>query len=247
MLAAEPTHAAAEPLENAGQCTGETPRKQAHVPDEPPIPIGTAASATHPTSFRGGAGIAMAIIVVVGLLFEVGSALAVHVMQSVGVIEALWMRTAFAALMLGAVHARSIRLPVARDRRRLAALTLALLGMNLFFYGAINRVPLGIVVTIEFLGPLTVAMLGSRRLLDWVWIALAGAGVAVLAGPTWSSDALGLTFAFAAAACWGSFILLAKRAVTHMEPLSVSTLMLAGSAILLTPVLLATGVAIRSS
>ena len=192
------------------------------MPDEPPIPIG-ADSRRRRTRRRlrlrwAEPGVAVAIVITVGLLFQVGSALAVHVMQSVGVIEALWMRTAFAALMLVAVRPRSFRLPRSKDRRGLAALTLALLGMNLFFYAAIDRVPLGIVVTIEFLGPLTVAMLGSRRLLDWVWIVLAAAGVAVLAGPSGSADTLGLVFAFAAAACWGSFILLAKRAVTHSRP-----------------------------
>jgi inner membrane transporter RhtA len=188
----------------------------------------------------------VAIVITVGLMFQVGSALAVHVMRSVGVIEALWMRTAFAALMLAAVRPRSFRLLRSEKRMGLAALTLALLGMNLFFYAAIERVPLGIVVTIEFLGPLAVAMLGSRRLLDWLWIVLAAAGVAVLAGPSGSADTLGLVFAFAAAACWGSFILLAKRAVTHADPLSVTAVMLAGSAVLLTPVLLVSGVAITS-
>ena len=221
-------------------------RKPADVPDEPPIPIGAETiSPEHPIALRGGTGAAVAIVITVGLLFQVGSALAVHVMQSVGVIEALWMRTAFAALMLAAVRPRSFRLLGSEDRRGLAALTLALLGMNLFFYAAIERVPLGIVVTIEFLGPLTVAMLGSRRLLDWLWIVLAAAGVAVLAGPNGSADTVGLVFAFAAAACWGSFILLAKRAVTHADPLSITAVMLAGSAVLLTPVLLVGGVVVR--
>lgn len=220
-------------------------RKRAGIPDEPPIPLGADSSAAaHPTSLRGGAGVAAAIVVTVGLLFQVGSALAVHVMESVGVIEALWMRTAFAALMLATVRPRAFRLLRSEKRGGLAALTLALLGMNLFFYAAIERVPLGIVVTIEFLGPLAVAMLGSRRLLDWLWIALAAAGVAVLAGPTGSADSLGLVFAFAAATCWGSFILLAKRAVTHADPLSITAVMLAGSALLLTPVLLASGVVV---
>ena len=100
-------------------------------------------------------------------------------------------------------------------------------------------------VTIEFLGPLAVAVLGSRRLLDWVWIVLAGSGVVVLAGPSGTADPLGLAFSFAAAACWGAFLLLAKRAVTHLDALSVTTMMLVGSAVLMTPLLLATGVQIE--
>ncbi len=194
---------------------------------------------------KHGAYAAIVIVIAVGLMFQVGSALAVRVMGSVGVIEAIWLRTTLAALMLAAFRPRSLRLPPRGRRLGLIALTLALFGMNLSFYGAIERVPLGIVVTIEFLGPLAVAVIGSRRPLDWLWIALAGAGVVVLARPTGTVDTVGLLYAFAAAACWGSFILLAKRAIAHTDPLGVTTLMLAGSSILLTPVLLATGVVIQ--
>lgn len=188
---------------------------------------------------------AIVLVIAVGLFFQIGSAIGVRVIESVGVIEALWLRTALAALMLVAVRPRSLRLPARGQLTGLLGLTVALLGMNFFFYEAISRAPLGIVVTIEFLGPLAVAVLGSRRLLDWVWVVLAGCGVAVLAGPSGSAEPLGLAFAFAAAACWGAFLLLAKRAVTRLEPLNVTTLMLVGSALLLTPVLLVTGVAIE--
>jgi len=194
---------------------------------------------------RRGAGTAVMIVIAVGLLFQVGSALGVRVIESVGVVEALWLRTALAALMLIAVRPRSLRLPARGQRTGLLALTFSLFGMNLFFYEAISRAPLGVVVTIEVLGPLAVAVLGSRRLLDWVWIVLAGCGVVVLVGPSGTADPLGLAFAFGAAVCWGAFLLLAKRAVTHLDPLSVTIMMLAGSAILLTPVLFATGVVIE--
>jgi inner membrane transporter RhtA len=185
------------------------------------------------------------VVISVGLLFQVGSALGVQVIGSVGVVEALWLRTALAALMLIAVRPRSLHLPARGQRAGLVALTFALFGMNVCFYEAISRAPLGIVVTIEFLGPLGVAVLGSRRLLDWVWVVLAGCGVVVLVGPSGTADPLGLAFAFGAAVCWGAFLLLAKRAVTHLDPLSVTKIMLVGSALLLTPVLLATGVVIE--
>ena len=76
------------------------------------------------------------------------------------------------------------------DRLVIAALTLALLAMNLSFYGAVSHAPVGIVVAIEFLGPLAVAVMGLRRKLDFLWVGLALAGVVVLAGPTSSVSAL---------------------------------------------------------
>jgi inner membrane transporter RhtA len=190
---------------------------------------------------RGAAGRAVLIVVVIAVSFQVGSALAVKVIQSVGVVEALWLRTALGALILALVRPRTLRLPPRGKRLRLAALTLALLGMNGSFYLAISHAPVGLVVAIEFTGPLVVAVLGSRRKLDYVWIGLAGVGVVVLAGPSSSVSALGLTFSLLAAFFWGLYLVLAKRVVTDMDPLSVTTLMLIGSAVLITPLLLITG------
>lgn len=181
------------------------------------------------------------LVIVIALSMQTGSALATRVIGSVGIVEALWLRTAIAAMILVALRPRSLRLPRAGDRLPIVMLTLALLAMNLSFYGAISNAPLGIVVAVEFLGPLSVAVLGSRRPLDFVWIALAGAGVALLAGPTSSVSTLGLALSLLAATWWATFLVLAKRAVTTMEPLSVTTLMLVGSAVLLTPALAVTG------
>jgi inner membrane transporter RhtA len=192
---------------------------------------------------RGAVGAAL-LVVVIGLSMQTGSALAVRVIGSVGILEALWLRTAIAALILVAVRPRSLRLPRGRDLGALAALTLSLLAMNLSFYGAISHAPVGVVVAVEFLGPLAVAVGGTRRAVDFVWIALAAGGVVLLAGPASSVSALGLLLALAAAGCWAAFLLLAKRAVTTMPPLEVTTLMLAGSAVLLTPALLIGGVRI---
>jgi inner membrane transporter RhtA len=84
--------------------------------------------------------------------------------------------------------------------------------MNWSFYEAIARIPLGIAVTIEFAGPLLVAVIGSRRPLDVVWVALAGAGIVILVGPGGGAvDPLGVAFALAAATCWMAYIYLSKR------------------------------------
>jgi inner membrane transporter RhtA len=194
-----------------------------------------------PSARRAAVGAAL-LVVVVAVSIQTGSALAVRVIASVGIIEALWLRTAFAALILVAVRPRALRLPARGHRLPLAALAVALLAMNLSFYGAISRAPVGLVVAVEFVGPLAVAVLGTRRRIDWLWIALAGAGVVVLAGPSGAVTGLGLVLALAAGASWGAYLLLAKRAVTGMDPFSVATLMMLGSTGLLTPLLFVGGV-----
>ncbi len=132
--------------------------------------------------------------------------------------------------------------PPRGHRLPLAALAVTLFLMNLSFYGAISRIPVGIVVAIEFVGPLGVAVLGTRRRLDWLWIVLAGAGVVVLAGPSGSATGLGLVLALSAGVCWGAYLLLAKHAVTGMDPLSVAALMMIGATVLATPLLAIDGV-----
>ena len=192
---------------------------------------------------RQDAAFAAALVVVLTISIQTGSALAVHVIDSVGVFEALWLRTAFAALILIIVRPSALRrLPPKGHRLPLAALAVTLFLMNLSFYGAISRVPVGIVVAIEFVGPLGVAVLGTRHKLDWLWIVLAGAGVVVLAGPSGSATGVGLLLALSAGVCWGLYLLLAKRAVTGMDPLSVTALMMLGATALATPLLLVGGV-----
>ncbi len=185
---------------------------------------------------------AVLLVVAVGLLMQAGSAIAVIVIDSVGVIEALWLRTALAAIILAAARPRWLRLPREGERLLLVALTLSLVGMNLCFYEAISRAPVGIVVAVEFLGPLSVAIAGSRRLLDLAWVVLAGAGVGLLARPNGSVTLAGLLFALLAAAGWASFIVIAKRTVSQIEPLRATTLMLVGASVVLTPIWVATGV-----
>jgi len=194
------------------------------------------------TSPRRDSATAVLLVVIVGLVMQAGSALAVMVIDSVGVFAALWLRTAFAAAILGVINLRWVRLPAKGDRLILAALTLSLVAMNVSFYEAISRAPVGIVVAIEFLGPLGVAVAGSRKWLDLLWVALAGAGVALLVRVGGSVTALGLMFALIAAACWAAFLLLAKKTVDRMEPLRATTLMLVGATVVVTPIWLGTGV-----
>ena len=75
----------------------------------------------------------------------------------------------------------------------------------------LDRIPLGPAVTLEFVGPLTVALVASRTRLDLLWVALAAAGILLLAGPGRLDDALGIALALAAGGCWGAYILISAR------------------------------------
>ena len=220
----------------------------ADPPQSPPAPESGRAQPGHarpdqaqPDTRRAAARAAL-LVVVIAASMQVGSALAVKVIGSLGIVEALWLRTAIAAVLLAAVRPRGLRLPGHGDRWPVVALTLALLAMNLSFYGAITHAPVGIVVAIEFLGPLAVAVIGTRRPIDLLWVGLAGAGVVVLAGPAASVTTLGLVLSLSAATMWAAYLLLAKRAVAAVPPLTLTTLMLGGSALVLTPALFAGGV-----
>jgi inner membrane transporter RhtA len=181
------------------------------------------------------------LVLVISFSVQIGSALATRVIDLVGVVQALWLRTAIAAAILVAVRPRSLHVPAKGERWPLVLLTLALFGMNLSFYGAIAIAPLGIVVTIEFLGPLAIAVAGSRRPLDFVWVALAAAGVVLLAGPTGSVGLLGIGLSLSAALWWAVYLVAARRAVRSLDPLQVTTWILVGSSVLLTPLLLIDG------
>jgi len=124
-------------------------------------------------------------------------------------------RVVFSALLLIAIW-RPWRWPLtARDVRSVILYGVALGAMNLLFYMALKTIPLGIAVAIEFTGPLVVAMASSRRLVDFVWIAFAVAGLALLLpfGHGASSlDPVGVAYVLAAAVCWALYIIFGQRA-----------------------------------
>ena len=117
-----------------------------------------------------------------------------------------------ASIVLLAIWRPRVR-GVGRRELLLAALFgIVLAAMNLSFYEAIRRIPLGIGVTLEFVGPLTVAVAGSRRRLDFVWVALAAGGIVALTrGNAHGLDGLGVALALVAGAMWGLYILVNAR------------------------------------
>ena len=131
------------------------------------------------------------LVIVIAFMMQSGSALATKVIGAVGVVDANWLRTTTAALVLIAVRPRSLRLPPPGQRRTVALLALSLLCMNLSFYGAISQAPIGIVVAIEFSGPLVVAVLGSRRPSDFALGRPRGGGHRRARRPEWVDRAGG--------------------------------------------------------
>jgi inner membrane transporter RhtA len=122
------------------------------------------------------------------------------------------MRIVFAAVMLGLLWRPSLRGHDSGDLWLAAVFGLSLAAMNFTFYESIDRIPLGAAVTCEFVGPLGVAVFGSRRRLDLVWVLLAAGGILLLAGPSGSGlNAPGVILALVAGGWWAAYILLAAR------------------------------------
>jgi inner membrane transporter RhtA len=142
---------------------------------------------------------------------QVGATVARQLFPSLGPTGTVFLRVGFAALILLAI-ARPGRPRLAGAQWRAVLLFgLIIAGMNLCFYQSIARIPLGIAVTIEFLGPLGVAIAGSRKLLDFAWALMAAAGVALLSLTGGSVTPLGVIFALGAAVGWASYIVLGQR------------------------------------
>src|SRR4051794_8545512 len=113
--------------------------------------------------------------------------------------------------------------------------------MNLSFYEALDRIPLGIAVTIEFVGPLAVAIGGSRRALDLVWVLLAAVGIVLLARAGGHVNTAGILFALLAGVFWATYILLSARTGRVFPGGSGLSLAMAVGAVLLLPVGIAGG------
>jgi inner membrane transporter RhtA len=143
---------------------------------------------------------------------QFGSALAATLFATVGAGGAVFLRLAWATVVLWAVWRPRVRTHSARQLRLAVTFGVVLGVMNIAFYQAIARIPLGIAVAIEFLGPLTVAVVGSRRRLDLAWVGLAALGVLALTrGSAHGLDAAGVLLALLAGAAWAAYILCNAR------------------------------------
>lgn len=143
---------------------------------------------------------------------QLGAAIAKSLFNEVGPAGTVFLRVGFAALVLLLLWRPQLKGYTRANYLVAILFGLTLAGMNFTFYSAIERIPLGIAVTLEFVGPLGVAVAGSRRLLDLLWIVLAAIGIVLLA-PLGEAklDVLGLVLALLAGSFWAAYIILSAR------------------------------------
>jgi len=154
----------------------------------------------------------VALVVAGVITAQFGAGFAVTLFDELGPGGAAFLRLFFAALVLVAVWRPRLRGHRLADVRLAVTFGVVLGVMNLSIYSAMDRIPLGVAVTIEFAGPMAVAVLGSRRTLDLLWVALAATGIVLLTDPGGGSlDSAGVAFALLAATMWAFYILLAER------------------------------------
>jgi inner membrane transporter RhtA len=149
----------------------------------------------------------------------IGTSFAKQLFPQVGSLGTTALRVGFSALLL-LVLWRPWRWPLSRtDAVAILRYGVALGFMNLLFYMSLRTIPFGVAVAIEFSGPLAVALVSSRRSIDFLWLALAMLGLGLLlplGHEATSLDLQGVLFALAAAVCWGAYIVFGKQ-VGHLH------------------------------
>lgn len=174
---------------------------------------------------------------------QCGAALATTLFDEVGAAGVVLLRTALGGLVLLAVARpglRALRAPGLADVVLFAA---ALAGMNLCFYASLQHLSLGVAVTLEFVGPLGVAVIGSRRARDLLWALLAGLGILLLSGGAGGDgiDATGAALALAAGGFWAAYIVQSARVGRTHPGLGGLALAMAISIVLVAPFGIAEG------
>jgi inner membrane transporter RhtA len=155
------------------------------------------------------------LVVVAAISQEVGAAFAVGLFAALGPVGAVFVRLLVSGVILCAAVRPRLRGLSGRARMSALALAAALVVMNLCFYISLTRIPLGVAVTVEALGPLVLSVVVSRRMSAWLWALLALLGVALLSLTgvrVGHLDLVGLGFAAAAGVSWAGYILATARA-----------------------------------
>lgn len=182
-------------------------------------------------------------LVVAGIVsVQVGAAIAKGLFDLVPPTAMVWLRLITSAVILLLVARPRLTGHSGRDWLIVLGFGVSLLVMNWAIYQSFARIPLGIAVTIEFLGPLTVAVIGSRRLTDLIWVALAGMGVALLGLSRATLTLAGVGFALLAALGWAFYILLSAQTGRRWPGISgIAIASMVGAIVLAPPAIVEAG------
>ncbi len=184
------------------------------------------------------AGAAVLSATVAMLSFQVGATFAKQLIPSIGAPGTTALRLGLSALLLVVLQRPWRSVPSRSAWPVILAYGVSLGAMNSVFYLALSRIPLGIAVAIEFVGPLAVAVLASRRRLDYLWVGLAALGLSLLLPITRSGaalDPIGVLYALAAGVGWALYIVFGQKA-GRVQGASASTWGLMIAALLAVPV-----------
>ena len=182
-------------------------------------------------------------LVLAGIIsVQVGAAIAKDLFHLVPPTAMVWLRLVTSAVMFAAIARPRLGGRSASDWRVALGFGVSLMTMNWAIYQSFARIPLGIAVTIEFLGPLTVAVVGSRRARDLVWVGLAGVGVALLGIEPGELTVAGVLFALLAGAAWAAYILLSASTGRRWPGISgLAVASVVGAVVLAPPAVLDAG------
>ncbi|TBV01541.1 EamA family transporter [Pseudomonas dryadis] len=179
---------------------------------------------------------------------QLGASLSLGVMENFGSYTTTWIRLCFAAVIVYLIARPNF---LSFDRRQwVAALSLgaAMALMTTSVFAAIQSAPLGLVIAINFLGPISVALLGLSGYRAYTWPALSLVGVLLIAynGTAWVTDTRGLLFSFGAAIGWAGYILLMKRVGSQFKGLQGLSVSLLSAALIMTPIGLSSATELRN-
>jgi inner membrane transporter RhtA len=202
------------------------------VPSAPPAPTSRAHEPAGPHDTVGGTGPrrtgpGIAALLTGAASNQTGAAVAAHAFGALGPVGVVAVRQLVAAVVLLAVSRPPLRRLTRAQWLPVLALAAVFATMNLSLYAAIERIGLGLAVTLEFLGPLTIALLASRGLREIVLAAVAAAGVYVLVLPGPASDLIGIGLGLVAAVAWAGYILVnqvAGRRLSGLQAPAVASL-----------------------
>lgn len=177
-----------------------------------------------------------AMIVGAIISVQVGAAIAATMFDEVGAAGMVFLRLGFASIILCALGRPKLRGRTRRDWQLTAVFGVLMAVMNLTFYAAVDRLPLGLAVTLELLGPLGLAVAMSRRAREFAWTALAIVGVVLLGEGGDHIDALGVVFVLIAAVGWAGYILLSAETGRRSDGIDGLALAITAGAVVAAPV-----------